>query len=653
MNSPDSNTCAAVDTGCGCTYGYPVSLTGQTGKETNPETGRRRAYLWATLSLGAIIYLAGLLLPLQGLPELFVFSAAYLLWGGGVLLRAGQNIIRGVIFDENFLMSVATLGAFAIGEYPEGVAVMVFYRVGEMLQDRAVDRSRRSVRKLMDIRPDYARLKQGDDTIKVSPEQVEPGDIIVVNPGERIPLDGRVLQGSSALDVSALTGESLPRMISEGDEILSGSVNKTGMLAVEVTREYRDSTVNRILYLVESASGRKAKTERFITRFARYYTPAVVGAAVLLALLPPLLITGQDFSLWFYRALVFLVISCPCALVISIPLGFIGGIGGASRRGILVKGGNYLEALGSIDTVVFDKTGTLTRGTFEVTGVYPSDGFTEEQLLGWGAAAATHTSHPVAAPIFSAGSSFRPDLIIGNFGEIPGQGVRAETADRVILMGSGAMMREQGIQIPPGNCTTPGTPVYLAVDGTYAGTITVSDEIKEDSASAVQRLKNLGVRNTVMLTGDRYPVAEETGRKIGLDRVFAELLPHHKVEKIEQLIEERGKGKIIAFVGDGINDAPALARADIGIAMGGIGSDAALEAADVVLMTGEPSKLAEAVTVARKTRSIVIQNVVLALGIKGLILIMGAAGLASMWEAVFADVGVALLAVLNATRAIK
>ncbi|MDO9536193.1 MAG: heavy metal translocating P-type ATPase [Bacillota bacterium] len=649
-------SCSAECAACSCAADFTFSPANPADKKINGEFAVRMPTNSAKLlffSVGALFFAAGIFLPLHGLLELIIFAAAYLLWGSGVLLKAGRNIIRGSVFDENFLMSIATLGAFAIGEYPEGVAVMVFYQVGEMLQGHAVNRSRKSIQQLMDIRPDYAHLKDEDGGIqKVFPDLVKEGDIIMVFPGERIPLDGMVLDGSSSLDVSALTGESFPREISAGDEVLSGSVNNTGLLKIQVTKIYKDSTVSRILSLVEEAAGRKAQTERFITRFARYYTPVVVAAAILLAFLPPLLFPGETFSTWTYRALVFLVISCPCALVISIPLGFFGGIGGASRKGILVKGGTFLEALSRIDTVIFDKTGTLTRGSFEVNGIYPSDGFNERELLRYGAAAASCSSHPVAVSILRAWGAGAEESTIHSFEEIPGHGVRLITSEGEVLMGNGKLMERHGI--PFLDQGDPGTQVHLAVGGRYAGRIMVSDEIREDSADAVRRLKNLGVRKIVMLTGDRKPVAEEIGRRLGLDLVFSELLPHQKVEMIEKLQQEGGGAKKrIAFVGDGINDAPALARADIGVAMGGIGSDAAVEAADVVLMTAEPSKLAEAITIARKTRSIVIQNVVFALGIKALILLLGAAGMASMWEAVFADVGVTLLAVLNAMRAMR
>ncbi|MFY9113781.1 MAG: heavy metal translocating P-type ATPase [Dethiobacteria bacterium] len=654
MKSTNGNICAGESATCGCTYEHPPLSAAAPTTQGESRKAVRTSIKAVLYSLGTILFAAGILLPVQGDGELSVFAAAYLLWGGEVLLRAGQNIIKGVIFDENFLMTVATLGAFGIGEYPEGVAVMIFYQIGEILQERAVSRSYRSIRELIDINPEFAHLREGTMIKTVAPRLVNVGDIIVVRPGEKIPLDGRVLEGTSTLDLSALTGESLPCEVGEKDEVLSGSVNKTGLLNIEVTKKYEDSTVSRILYLVENAAERKAKAERFITRFAKYYTPAVVSIAALLALLPPLLFAGQDFSIWFYRALVFLIISCPCALVISIPLGIIGGIGGAARKGILVKGGNYLEALSHVDTVVFDKTGTLTKGAFVVERICPADGFTEEDLLHYGSIAASCSTHPVALSILQAGHG---ETTISNregrFEEIAGQGVKVKHADEKILMGNRKLMEEHGISSLPQENTHPGTRTHLAINGQYAGSILVADEVREDSASAIRQLRRLGIRSTVMLSGDRKLVAEEIGRKMGIDQVFYELLPHQKVERIELLQQESGRSKRVVFMGDGINDAPALARADIGIAMGGIGSDAAIEAADIVLMTGGPSKLVEAISIARKMRRIVMQNIIFALGVKGLILILGAAGIATLWGAVFADVGVALLAVLNAMRMIR
>ena len=649
------------DAGCTCSIDSPFAAVEPALVCGNMELpGRKISFSlkYTAYIVGAACLAAGIVLPLQGILELLLFGAAYLLWGGGVLLKAAQNIIRGSIFDENFLMSVATLGAFVIGEYPEGVAVMVFYQIGELLQGHAVNRSRGSIRKLMDIRPEFANIVEAGDTQKVSPHLVKAGDIIMVRPGERVPLDGRVIKGASFLDLSALTGESVPREINEGDEVLSGSINKTALVTIEVTRKYEESTVSRILSLVENAAGRKAQTERFITRFARYYTPGVVAGAVLLAFLPPIMLPGEAFAVWAYRALVFLVISCPCALLISIPLGFFGGIGGASRRGVLVKGGNYLEALSQVDTVVFDKTGTLTHGSFTVRGFFPAPGFNKHDLLRFAGTAATYSSHPVATSILQAwndalGKNSELELnTVNSFTELPGQGVHVETTCGTILMGNGKLMQSHAVpHLELGEIM--GAAVHIAVGGKYAGYMVVSDEVREDAASAIGQLRSLGVDNIVMLSGDKVSVAEAIGKKIGLKHIFAELLPHQKVEKIEELEKQMKPGKKLAFVGDGINDAPGLMRADIGVAMGGVGSDAAIEAADVVLMTGEPTKLVEAISVARRTKGIVIQNVVFALGTKAIILMLGAIGIASMWEAVFADVGVALLAVLNAMRVMR
>jgi len=605
----------------------------------------------ALYGIGLVLFLFGILRNPGSWTGFAVFASAYLIFGSSVLLAAARNLIHGKIFDENFLMSIATIGAFAIGEYPEGVAVMVFYQVGEYFQDSALNRSRRSIEQLMEIRPDFANLLEAGKTRRVSPEEVSIGSVIAVKPGERIPLDGEVIKGASALDVSALTGESLPREVTEGDQVLSGSVNKSGLINIKVSTEYSQSTVSRILSLVENAATRKAKTEQFITRFAAYYTPLVVFSALLLAVIPPLVIAGQDFSTWTYRALIFLVISCPCALVISIPLGFFGGIGGASRKGILVKGGNYLEALSRVDTVIFDKTGTLTQGFFTVKDVQPATGFSREDLLRYGAAAAYHSSHPLSLSIREAALTQPEEKMINAYEEFPGRGVKLYYSKQLILMGNQKLLSEHDIVIQDDHDHK--TRVHLAIDGTYAGKITLEDELKDDAVSAVQELRKLGVGRIVMLSGDRQQVAEEIGRKLKLDRVYAELLPDQKMEIIEELEKLENRNGKNVFVGDGINDAPSLARAEIGVAMGGVASDAAIEAADVVLMTGQPSKLAEAIVVARKTRAIVVQNIVLALGVKAAVMGLGLFGLASMWEAVFADVGVALLAVLNAMRAMK
>ncbi|MDR2245495.1 MAG: cadmium-translocating P-type ATPase [Treponema sp.] len=603
------------------------------------------------LGAGALLFAAGMILPFSRYIELTVFLASYLLIGGGVVWRALKNIARGQVFDENFLMSLATVGAFAIGEYPEAAAVMLFYQVGEAFQNYAVGRSRKSIAALMDIRPDFANLKTTAGLSRVSPEAVKAGDLIVVKPGEKIPLDGTVIEGRSALDTSALTGEPLPRDVEAGSEVLSGFVNKNGLLTIEVSAEFGETTVSKILRLVQNAGSRKAKMENFITKFARYYTPAVVFAALILAVFPPLLLPEARFADWLRRALVFLVVSCPCALVISIPLSFFGGIGGASRRGILVKGGNYLEALNRVDTVVFDKTGTLTRGIFSVTGIVPQGRLTREELLYFAAHAESHSSHPIARSILMA---YGREVSTGNitgYEEIAGQGVRVLVDGKTVLAGNGRLLEEAGI--PRAKTEVPGTVVYLAIDGAFAGYIVIADELKEDSKQAIADLKALGIKTIALFTGDSQRAAGKIGEELGIDRVYAGLLPHQKVEKLEELEKGRaGPGKLV-FVGDGINDAPVLARADVGIAMGGLGSDAAIEAADVVLMTDEPSKIAEAIGIAKRTRTIIWQNIVFALGVKLVILALGALGIATMWEAVFSDAGVTVIATLNAMGSLK
>lgn len=603
------------------------------------------------LAIGAAFFALALIFKFSFTTEAILYGISYLLVGGEVLLKSARNIARGQVFDENFLMSVATLGAFAIRQFPEAVAVMLFYQVGELFQDVAVNRSRRSIAALMDIRPDYANLKTGDQIRQVSPESVGVGDIIVVKPGEKVPLDGKVLEGKSMVDTSALTGESVPREVVPGAEVLSGFINKSGLLSVEVMKEFGQSTVSKILDLVENAAGKKAPTENFITKFARYYTPVVVFGALAIAVLPPLFIEGATFSQWIYRALVLLVISCPCALVISIPLGFFGGIGGASRNGILVKGGNYLEALNDVKIAVFDKTGTLTKGVFKVTEVAPLEGFNNNELLEYAAYAETHSNHPIARSIKEAYNREIDAKKIEEYEEISGHGIKVKVEGRVILAGNAKLMVREGIGRSDEKIA--GTVVHLAVNGKYAGYIVISDEIKEDSPRALKGLKEIGVKKLVMLTGDNKEVGQEVGRRLGLDEVYAELLPGQKVEKVEMLNREKGRGERLIFVGDGVNDAPVLARADIGVAMGGLGSDAAIEAADVVLMTDEPSKLVTAIKIARRTRGIVWQNIILAMVVKGVVLALGAGGIATIWEAVFADVGVALIAVLNAMRALK
>ncbi|MCL1917184.1 MAG: cadmium-translocating P-type ATPase [Peptococcaceae bacterium] len=603
------------------------------------------------LVLGSLSFASGVFLGLPAPWPLMCFLFSYLMIGGKVLRQAGATIARGRIFDENFLMSIATLGALAIGEYPEAVAVMLFYRIGALLQDMAVNRSRRSISALMEIRPDSATVKIGDAYKVVSPEQVSIGDVIVVKPGERIPLDGRIITGHAALDVSALTGESLPREVSVGDDVLSGSINSNGALTIKVTKAFSESTLTQILDLVENAGHKKAAAENFITKFARYYTPFVVAVAAGLALIPPLIIPGALFADWIYRALGFLVVACPCALVISIPLSFFAGIGAASRKGILVKGSNYLEALNSVRTVVFDKTGTLTEGVFRVTQVESAEGFTKQDILRYAAHAEWFSNHPIALSIQKAYPGNIDKETLTEYQEIPGHGARVLLKGQVLLAGNRHLMKRYDIPFTPS--TALGSLVYVAVDGIYAGSIVISDGVRKDSCRAVAQLRAGGIYTT-MLTGDSRAVAEEVAAKTGVSSVFAELLPQEKVERLEKLrSSSQGKGSKLAFVGDGINDAPALAISDVGIAMGGLGSDAAIEAADIVLMTDEVSKVPEAIRIARKTRAVVWQNIVFALGIKAVILILVAMGIAGIWQAVFGDVGVALIAIVNAMRCMR
>ncbi len=602
----------------------------------------------AKLVIGGAIFAVGMIFHFQDWLELTIFLISYIIVGGSVVLRAIKGITRGQVFSEHFLMSIATIGAFFVGEYPEGVAVMMFYLVGELFQDMAVDHSRKSISSLMDIRPDYANLKVGNELKKVSPEDVSIGDIIVVKPGEKIPLDGKVIEGISMVDTSALTGESVPRELEPGKDALSGFINKNGVLTVEVTKDYSESTVSKILDLVQNASSRKAPTEQFITKFARYYTPVVVFSALALAVIPPLVIPGATFSEWIYRALVFLVVSCPCALVISIPLGFFGGIGGASKRGILIKGSNYLEALNNVEIVIFDKTGTLTKGVFKVTETNPQNDYTEEELIEYAAYAESYSNHPIALSIMSAYNTEIDKNRIENYQEIAGHGIKVNVNGKEVLAGNTRLMVSENIKY--NDVETLGTVVHVAINNKYAGNIVISDEVKEDSAHAIKELKSLGIKKTVMLTGDLKTVGDKIGKQLGLDEVYSELLPADKVDKLELLDSKKSpKGKLV-FVGDGINDAPVLARADIGMAMGGLGSDAAIEAADIVIMTDEPSKIASAIKIAKRTRSIVFQNIVFALGVKAIFLVLGASGVASMWEAVFADMGVAIIAILNAMR---
>lgn len=600
------------------------------------------------LGIGAALFATGLIFKFSDMIEFIIFFISYILVGGEVLLRAGRNILRGQIFDENFLMAIATVGAFAIGEFPEGAGVMIFYQAGEFMQGLAVNRSRKSIADLMDIRPDYANLKVGNELKKVSPEEVGIDDVIVVKPGEKVPLDGTVIEGNSTLDTSALTGESVPRDVIPGEDVLGGFINKNGVLTIRVTKDFGESTVSKILDLVQNASSKKAPIENFITKFARYYTPIVVFSALALAVIPPLVIDGATFADWFYRALIFLVVSCPCALVISIPLGFFGGIGGASKNGILIKGGNYLEALNNVDTVVFDKTGTLTKGVFEVTKVEAQGNIGKEDLLQFAAYAESYSNHPIALSIIKEyGKEINKDEI-QSYDEIFGHGIKATVKGRTVLAGNEKLMKKENITFS--SMDTDGTTIHIVIEKEYAGYIVISDEIKDDSAKAIKELKEIGINKTVMLTGDNKSVAAKVGGKLGLDKVYSELLPQHKVEKVEMLDKEKkSKGKLV-FVGDGINDAPVLARADIGIAMGGLGSDAAIEAADVVLMTDEPAKIVSAIKIAKRTNAVVWQNIVFALGVKGIVLLLGAVGIATMWAAVFADVGVALIAVLNSMR---
>ncbi|MEA4987698.1 MAG: heavy metal translocating P-type ATPase [Anaerovorax sp.] len=608
--------------------------------------------------ISSVLFAAGEVLIITGANPfneagLFAFFLIpYLVVGGDVLLDAIKNIIRGQIFDENFLMALATIGAFVIGEYPEGVAVMLFYQIGELFQSYAVNASRKSIAGLMDIRPDYANIEVDGVLKQVDPEEVSVGDIIIVKPGERIPLDGVVKEGNSSVDTSALTGESLPRDLSEGNEALSGCINLNGVLSIQVTKEFGESTVSKILDLVENASSKKAKAENFITKFARYYTPVVVIGAALLAIIPPLLIDGALFSEWIQRALIFLVVSCPCALVISIPLGFFGGIGGASNCGVLIKGSNYLEVLAKTGMVVFDKTGTLTKGNFKVTEIYPAKGVAihKDEILKLAATAESYSDHPISTSLKEAYGLKIDRKQLESVEEISGHGVKAIVDGKRVYVGNAKLMEQCSIDFE--RKMTPGTLVYVAVENSYAGCIVIADEIKEDSADAIVNLKNAGVKRTIMLTGDSKAVGKMVAEELGLDEVYAELLPTDKVNQMEELIKQKRLYGNLAFVGDGINDAPVLAEADVGIAMGGLGSDAAIEAADIVIMDDRPSKIVTAIEISRKTLKIVKQNIILALGIKGIVLLLGAFGMATMWEAVFADVGVSVIAILNAMRAL-
>ncbi len=613
------------------------------------------------VGIGAVVYLAAVLMTHFISPdvispsvmvnaELIAFLAAYFVIGGDVVKKAVKNIGQGQIFDENFLMMIATVGAFLVGDYPEAVAVMLFYQVGECFQSYAVNQSRKSIAQLMDIRPDSANVIRNGETVEVSPEEVKIGERILIKPGERIPLDGVVWKGSSSLDTMALTGESLPRDVAEGDNVISGCVNLSGVLEVEVSKCYGESTVAKILELVENAGNRKSEAEHFITKFARYYTPVVVCCAALLAVIPPI-VTGGNWSEWIYRALSFLVISCPCALVISIPLSFFGGLGGASKAGILIKGSNYLEALADAEMIVMDKTGTLTKGIFAVRRVVSAEGITEEELLETAAYVESYSNHPISKSLLKAYGKEVDTARIQEVEELAGHGVSAVLDGERVYAGNDKLMNRQGIQAQAAEEN--GTVVYVAREGKYMGYIVIADELKADAKTAMEGFKRAGMKKIVMLTGDRKRTAEHVAQQLGVTEVYSELLPGDKVDRIEQLFAEKTeKGKLI-FVGDGINDAPVLARADIGVAMGGLGSDAAIEAADVVIMTDEPSKLVRAIQISKKTLVIVKQNIVFAIGIKALVLLLAAVGMASMWSAVFADVGVAVIAILNAMRAMR
>ena len=623
-------------------------------QEANESYNNEDKKLTVRLAIGAAIYAIGMALTVFAkvpLPiELTFLIVSYVILGGDVVWQAVRNISKGRVFDEHFLMSVSTIGAFVIGEYPEAVAVMLFYQVGEFFQSLAVKRSRKSISDLMDIRPDSATVRRNGELITISPENVSIGEIIIVKPGEKIPLDGVVLDGDSMLDTRALTGESVPRSVHKGDEALSGCMNQTGVLMIKTTKAFGESTASKIIDLVENASSRKAPTENFITTFARYYTPVVVILAAFLAILPPIIL-GGGWTEWIRRGFVFLVVSCPCALVISIPLTFFGGIGAASKRGVLVKGSNYLEALNNVSVIVFDKTGTLTKGVFNVTDILPANGFSKEQVLEYAAEAESFSNHPIAKSILAAYEKEIDQSVISDYKEISGYGISVMAGEKKVFAGNTKLMDTECIEYT--TCEKAGTKVYLAVDGQYAGCILITDEVKPDSKKAISDLKHIGVEKTVMLTGDDEKIGKSVAEELQLDEYYAQLLPDQKVEKVELLDGKKRPGSKLAFVGDGINDAPVLARADVGIAMGGLGSDAAIEAADVVLMTDEPSKLVDAIEVAKATKQIVMQNIVIALGIKSVFLILGALGIAGMWEAVFGDVGVTIIAVLNAMRILK
>ena len=598
-----------------------------------------------------VLFLIAILIPFENdLINKALYIISYLIVGLEIVLKAIKNIFKGNVLDEHFLMAIATIGAFAIGEFPEAVAVMLFYQVGELFQDYAVDKSRKSIANLMNIRPDIAFVKRNGKIEKISPEDVKIGENIVVKPGEKVPLDGTVVEGNSMIDTSALTGESLPREVNVGDNILSGCINKNGLLTIKVEKEFGESTVSKILDLVENASSKKSKSENFITKFAKYYTPIVVIIAILLAIVPPFILNVGEFTDWLYRALTFLVVSCPCALVISIPLGFFGGIGGASKVGILVKGSNYLEALSNTEIVVFDKTGTLTEGVFEVQKVEPV-GISKDELLRYATYAESNSNHPISVSLKKAYNKEIEENIISNVEELAGRGVRAKVEEKEVLVGNDKLMEERNIEYTP--CNDVGTILYVAIDNKYVGYILIADKIKKDSARTIKELKQNNIKETVILTGDKKEVGNKVAKELKIDKVYTELLPDGKVKKVEELMKDKSeKGKLV-FVGDGINDAPVLALSDIGIAMGGLGSDSAIEAADIVIMTDEPSKIGTAIKVSKKTMKIVKQNIIFAITVKVLVLILTAFGIGTMWEAVFADVGVSVLAIINSLRALR
>lgn len=622
---------------------------------------RKQKRMLIRILIAAVLFLAALITDHTLHPSMWIvlpiFAAAYLVVGWDILWKAIRNISHGQIFDENFLMAIASLGAFAMQEFDESVAVMLLYQIGELFQSYAVNKSRNAISSLVELRPDVATVERNGELLEVDPDEVAVSETIVVKTGERIPLDGIILEGTSTLDTAALTGESLPRSVTVGDEALSGCINQSGLLKIRVTKPFAQSTVSKILELVEEASERKSKSEAFITRFAKYYTPFVVIAAVLLSIFPPILtgnfLNGAVWLKWVSRALTFLVISCPCALVISVPLSFFGGIGGASKNGILIKGSNYLEALADVNTIAFDKTGTLTQGTFTVTGQYPANGTTEAQLLEWAAMAEAFSIHPIASSLREAYGKPIAKEQIQDVQEVAGNGVQATIQGHLVLAGKAAMLEQQNISVPAETKSLTGTKVFVAVDHVYQGCILIADPLKPTSAAAIQAIKALGFEKTVLLSGDTEQTAKAVANTLHMDEVHAQLLPQDKVQCLEDLLHSQKEGKLLAYVGDGINDAPVLTRADVGIAMGAMGSDAAIEAADVVLMDDNPDKLPVAIRIARKTKRIVRENIIFALGVKGIVLILGALGLANMWAAVFADVGVAMIAICNAIRTLR